>query len=86
VNNADAAVVRDGAGCRDALVRQVSAPVRWLDAMRTLGGLGVTTVIELGPGKTLVNLMKQIEAGVQRAAVGDPETLAAAVELAGVAS
>jgi len=86
VNNVDAAVVRDGAACRDALVRQVSAPVRWLDAMRALSGLGISAVVELGPGNTLVNLMKQIEPDLGRAAVSDAATLDAAVELAGAAS
>jgi len=83
VNNVDAAAVHEGAACRDALVRQVSGPVRWLEAMGTLTGLGVKAVVELGPGSTLVNLMKQIDGEVQRAAVGDPEGLEAALELAG---
>jgi [acyl-carrier-protein] S-malonyltransferase len=86
VNNVDAAVVRDAGACRDALVRQVSAPVRWLDAMRALAGLGISAVVELGPGNTLVNLMKQIEPDLLRAAIGDPEALDAAAELTGVLS
>jgi malonyl CoA-acyl carrier protein transacylase len=54
--------------------------------MKTLTGLGVTAVVELGPGNTLVNLMKQIEPDVQRAAVGDPAALEQALETLGAAS
>lgn len=60
VNNVDAAVVRAAPACREALVRQVSAPVRWTDVMKRLGEEGVTTFVEVGPGTVLGGLAKKI--------------------------
>jgi [acyl-carrier-protein] S-malonyltransferase len=45
---------------RDALVRQVSSPVRWSESMDLLLRQGVTTFVEVGPGKVLSGLMRQI--------------------------
>ena len=53
VTNVDAAIIRRGADARDALVRQVSSPVRWLESMELLIREGVDTFVEVGPGKVL---------------------------------
>ncbi len=58
VSTADAA--------KDALTRQVTGAVRWVDCMRTLVGAGSTTFVEVGPGKVLCGLLKQID-GTQKA-------------------
>ena len=50
VANVDAAPKRDAQSAMDALVRQVSAPVRWEDVVRRLASEGVTTYVEVGPG------------------------------------
>lgn len=60
VNNVDSAVVTDGATAREALVRQISAPVRWTDSVRVMLDSGVATFVEVGPGKVLNGLVKSI--------------------------
>jgi [acyl-carrier-protein] S-malonyltransferase len=59
--NADAALVSSGNALRDALVRQVTAPVRWVECMRLLIEQQPTSFIEVGPGKVLSGLMRQID-------------------------
>jgi [acyl-carrier-protein] S-malonyltransferase len=60
VNNVDAAVVRSGSQSRDALIRQISAPVRWAEGVIKMFDEGVDTFVEVGPGKVLVGLVKAI--------------------------
>jgi [acyl-carrier-protein] S-malonyltransferase len=60
VTNVDARVATLPGELRDALVRQVSSPVRWSDSMELLLQQGVTTFVEVGPGKVLSGLMRQI--------------------------
>jgi [acyl-carrier-protein] S-malonyltransferase len=79
VNNVDAEVVRSGAQCRDGLVRQVSAAVRWQQCVERLVREGVATVVEVGPGSVLSGLVRRISGGVRTLAVGTPESLEAAV-------
>ncbi len=84
VNNVDAAVVTSGATSREALIRQISAPVRWTDSVSKLLAEGVETFVEVGPGKVLCGLVKAIakEAGkeVKLLNVEDSASLQAAVE------
>jgi [acyl-carrier-protein] S-malonyltransferase len=83
-NNVDAAVVTSGDAARDALVRQISAPVRWTDSVAKLFAEGVETFIEVGPGKVLSGLVKAIakDAGkeVKLLNVEDQASLQATVE------
>lgn len=65
VTNVDAAIIRRGAEARDALVRQVSSPVRWLESIELLIREGVDTFVEVGPGKVLTGLMRQISRDVK---------------------
>jgi [acyl-carrier-protein] S-malonyltransferase len=60
VNNVDAAIVTSGSQSRDALVRQISAPVRWTEIVMTMFQEGVETFVEVGPGKVLIGLVKAI--------------------------
>ncbi|HEY6328891.1 MAG TPA: ACP S-malonyltransferase [Blastocatellia bacterium] len=60
VTNVDARVVSSGQGARESLVRQVTLPVRWSETMSLLINEGVTKFVELGPGKVLSGLAKQI--------------------------
>jgi [acyl-carrier-protein] S-malonyltransferase len=79
VTNADAKLVRDGAAARDALVRQVSSPVRWSESIELLvNAHGVNTFIEVGPGKVLAGLLRQIAPEARAASVGDAAGIAAA--------
>ena len=75
VVNVDAALVTDGAGLRDALIRQVTGAVRWTESMQLLIAEGVTTFIEAGPGKVLSGLLRQIDRSQKSAPVEDPAGL-----------
>jgi [acyl-carrier-protein] S-malonyltransferase len=75
VVNVDAALVTDGARLRDALIRQVTGAVRWTESMQLLIAEGVTTFIEVGPGKVLSGLMRQIDRSQKFAQVEDPAGL-----------
>lgn len=61
VTNVDAEVVSDPDQARDALIRQVTGAVQWEPCMRVLIGRGISTFIEVGPGKVLCGLMRQID-------------------------
>lgn len=65
VHNVDAAANSDSGQVAGALTRQVSSPVRWLQSIEFLTGQGVNTFIEVGAGKVLTGLVRQInrEAG-----------------------
>lgn len=65
VTNVDATVVESAAAARDSLVRQVSAPVKWLESIELLIKEGVDTFVEVGPGKVLSGLMRQISREVR---------------------
>jgi [acyl-carrier-protein] S-malonyltransferase len=83
VNNVDAAQVTSGAACRDGLVRQVSAPVRWQESVEALLRAGVTTVVEIGPGTVLAGLVRKIDKAVRVFGVEDPASLEATVAALG---
>ena len=61
VNNVDARLVRSAGEVRDGLKRQVTSPVRWEQSMRLLLREGVGLFIEVGPGKVLSGLMRQMD-------------------------
>ncbi len=60
VANVDAELKRDAASAIEALVAQVSSPVRWEAVVRRLASEGVTTYVEVGPGTVLTGLVKKI--------------------------
>jgi [acyl-carrier-protein] S-malonyltransferase len=86
LSNADGASVAGGGEVLDRLVRQVSNPVRWDLCMESMSSLGVTGIIELLPGGTLVGLAKRGMRGVASIAVKTPEDLDAARDLVGTSS
>jgi len=75
VNNVNVAVVSDPAQIRDALARQACNPVRWVEIVQAFAGMGVSHVIECGPGKVLSGLTKRIADGLQGGAVTDAASL-----------
>jgi len=77
IANVDALPKREGAAAIDALIRQVSAAVRWEDSMRRLASDGVTTYVEVGPGTVLSGLIRKIHRDAQIASFGVPDDLAA---------
>ncbi len=78
VTNVDAVVIRKGAEARESLIRQVSSPVRWLESMELLIKEGVDTFVEVGPGKVLTGLMRQISREVKCFNVEDASSLKSA--------
>jgi len=80
VTNVDAAVITSGDEAREALIRQVILPVRWEESMRELMEQGVSTFVEVGPGRVLSGLMRQIERSVHTVNVEDPKSLEIALE------
>ena len=79
VANVDAEPKRTAAEAVDALVRQVSAPVLWLDVVTRLRREGVTHFVELGPGSVLAGLIRKIDRGATVVSVGDAPQLDAAL-------
>lgn len=75
VNNVDVAVRRQPAEIRDALVRQAASPVRWADTVRSMKRMGVTHVVECGPGKVLAGMAKRIDAELHSHALADRASL-----------
>ena len=61
ISNVYARPVEDAESAREALVRQVTGSVKWSESMQMLIGRGVQTFIEVGPGKVLCGLMRQID-------------------------
>ncbi|MEC3994065.1 ACP S-malonyltransferase [Actinacidiphila sp. DG2A-62] len=82
VSNADGRVVDSGAAVVGRLVAQVSNPVRWDLCMQTFQERGVTGIIEVSPGGTLVGLAKRALPGVRTLALKTPDDLDAARALA----
>ncbi len=61
INNTDVAMETDSSQIRDALVRQLYSPVRWVETVQRLGAEGVSRAYECGPGKVLSGLVKRID-------------------------
>ncbi|HEX2271093.1 MAG TPA: hypothetical protein VHH35_16225, partial [Pyrinomonadaceae bacterium] len=77
VTNVDARLTTAPGELRDALIRQVSAPVRWVESMQLLMQNGVDTVVEVGPGKVLSGLMRQTSRDIKSLNVEDAASLEA---------
>jgi [acyl-carrier-protein] S-malonyltransferase len=73
--NVDARLLTRGAEIRDALVRQVTGAVRWVECISLLQQAGVTHYIEVGPGKVLTGLNRQIDRALLTLNVEDPASL-----------
>ncbi|MEM7136806.1 MAG: ACP S-malonyltransferase [Myxococcota bacterium] len=76
--NVDAVPVTSAAVAKDALVRQVSRPVRWEDSVRAMIADGVSLFVEVGPGRVLSGLLVRIDKDVGRVSVQGPSDFAAA--------
>ncbi|HVR99536.1 MAG TPA: ACP S-malonyltransferase [Thermoanaerobaculia bacterium] len=76
VSNVDAAPVTTGAGARDALIRQIDNPVRWVETVLWMSdSAGVHRFLEIGPGSVLAGLNRRIAPATISSATGDPEQL-----------
>ncbi len=79
VSNVDAAWISSPEDARDALTRQITGTVQWVKSMRALISQGVETFVEVGPGKVLCGLMRQIDPSKTCLNVEDEASLLAAV-------
>jgi [acyl-carrier-protein] S-malonyltransferase len=77
VANVDAEPKRDAPAAIEALVQQVSSPVRWDAVVARLASEGVTTYVEVGPGAVLAGLVRRIQRDARTASFGSPDDLAA---------
>jgi [acyl-carrier-protein] S-malonyltransferase len=75
--NASGGLVRTAADVREALVAQIASPVQWVDCVRSLVAHGCTTFLELGPGRVLSGLVRQIDPSVETFPADSPARLAA---------
>ena len=75
LHNADVAAYSDVASIKDALVRQLYSPVRWVETVLEFGNQGITHNVECAPGKVLAGLNKRIDTNQQASAINDGEAL-----------
>lgn len=80
VNNVDVRAESDPEAIRSALVRQLYSPVGWTESVEFMAAQGVTSLLEVGPGKVLTGLTKRIVDTLTAAAVNDAASLTAALE------
>jgi [acyl-carrier-protein] S-malonyltransferase len=80
VNNVDVKVESAPEAIKDALVRQASSPVRWVETIRAMRAQGVTHVIECGPGRVLAGMVKRIDKDIQTASLGERAAIEKALQ------
>jgi [acyl-carrier-protein] S-malonyltransferase len=80
VCNVDAAAVEDADPAREALIRQVTGAVKWDPSVRLLIAKGIQTFVEVGPGKVLSGLMRQIDRSKTSLNVSDEASLQKTLE------
>ncbi len=81
INNVDVKMVSHPDDIRDALVRQLYHPVRWVETIQMLAAEGVTRVVECGPGKVLAGLIKRIDKTLAVATTEDESAVRAALTI-----
>ena len=79
LHNADVKSYSDGASIKDALVRQLYSPVRWVETVLEFGKQGITHNVECAPGKVLAGLNKRIDTNQQALAINDGAALTLAL-------
>lgn len=80
VHNVDAAGNNDPSRVADLLTRQVSSPVRWLETIRNMRLAGVSRFVEIGPGKVLTGLVRQIDRDAVYSNIEDIDSLRSTLE------
>ena len=81
INNVDVAIQNDPAAIKDALVRQVASSVRWVETVQKMASMGITHIVDCGPGKVLAGMVKRIDGSVNGLAIVDQASLDAALEV-----
>ena len=80
VTNVDAEIITSGDEARESLIRMVTLPVRWEESIRELVEQGVNTFVEVGPGRVLTGLLRQIDRSVHVFNVEDEKSLNSTLE------
>lgn len=80
IHNVDAAVNTESKSVCDNLTEQVSSPVRWLETIQNMRASGVTKFVEIGPGKVLTGLVRQIDRDVIYSNIEDSTSLSNTLE------
>ncbi len=75
INNVDVAILNEPQAIKDALVRQAASPVRWVETIEKMAGMGITHIVECGPGKVLAGLCKRINSSLTGDAIVDQASL-----------
>ena len=77
VSNVDASPIGTATAMRNALLRQVASPVRWVEVVQRMISMGVKRFVEIGPGNVLTGLIKRIDGSVELINVSDAPSLEA---------
>ncbi len=80
INNVDVAILNDPEAIKDALVRQVASSVRWVETIKKMASMGITSVVECGPGRVLAGLCRRIDGSVTGSAIVDQASLESVLE------
>jgi [acyl-carrier-protein] S-malonyltransferase len=75
LHNADVLAYSDAEKIKDALVRQLFSPVRWVETVQYVSAQGITSTAECGPGKVLTGLTKRIVAELPCVALTNVESI-----------
>ena len=75
ISNVDASPIGTATAVRNALVRQVASPVRWVESVQKMIAMGVRKFVEVGPGNVLTGLIKRIDPSVELVNVSDVESI-----------
>ncbi len=80
VNNVDVKIESEPQRIKDALARQASSPVRWVEVIRHIAAGGVGHVAECGPGRVLAGLARRIDSSLEAYSISDPDSLEQALQ------
>ena len=75
IHNVDVVAYNDPQKIRDALIRQLYSPVRWVETVQFIVNNGAKCILECGPGKVLTGLNKRISSGIVTDFIGDPQKM-----------
>jgi [acyl-carrier-protein] S-malonyltransferase len=75
VSNVDASPIGTATAVRNALLRQVASPVRWVESVEKMVSMGVKKFVEIGPGNVLTGLIKRIDPNVELVNISDVASL-----------
>jgi len=79
IHNVDATIKTSAEDIKQALVEQLSRPVRWVDTIMAMAQQGSSSIVECGPGKVLCGLIKRIDRTIETFPINDSETIESAM-------